>query len=412
MPHACGTPRAALALHGAARTDVERELAAMSEADRRSLNGVKFGRRFFGGEGPFEVASSAYGLFAQSNRSSLYPGQPGISSIGRMHQDLVDHALDLLNAPPGGAGVVTSGGTESVILALKAAVTRAKSRGLAVHEMQVVAAQSAHPCIDKAAELLNVCLKRVPTGRNLTADVAAMAAELSPATVLIYASFPSYPYGLVDDISALGALADSRGVWLHVDACMSGLLAPFARLNGEAIPDFDFSVPGVASVSADLHKHGYSAKGASLVLFRSAELARLASFSYANHPLPPMNTPTLAGTAPGAPIASAWAVMKYLGVAGYRDLAARLFASRKAIVAAIESVPGFAVIGQPLFSVVVVTSELHDLEKVRAELSRRRWFTLPVLQPSGIHLNVGPFDQPLALELAQDLRAAVETLRE
>jgi sphinganine-1-phosphate aldolase len=274
--------------------------------------------------------------------------------------------------------------------------------------MEVVAPQSAHPCIDKAAELLNVRLVRVRTRAEFTADAAQMAAAITPKTVMLYCSFPSYAYGLVDDIAALGALAASRQLWLHVDACLSGLLAPFARMNGEVIPPFDFDIPGVSSLSADLHKHGYSAKGASLILFRDADLARFATFSYANHPLSPMTTATLAGTASGAPIASAWAVMQHLGVAGYRELAARLFASRRAMVAAINGVPGFAVLGQPLFSIVVVTSGIHELEKVRNALGRKRWFAAPVLDPPGMHLNIGALDGPLAEELARDLNEAAE----
>jgi len=372
------------------------------------MDGVKFGRRFFGGDIPFELGEYASGLFAQSTRTSLYAGLPGPTSVERMHREIVDHALELLQAPLEARGVVTSGGTESVILALKAAVRRAQSRGLAVHEMEVVAPQSAHPCIDKAAELLNVRLVRVRTGADFTADVTEMAAAVTPRTVMLYSSFPSYAYGLVDDIRALGALAESQHVWLHVDACLSGLLAPFARMNGEVIPSFDFEIPGVSSLSADLHKHGYSAKGASLILFRDVDLARFATFSYSNHPLSPMTTPTLAGTASGAPIASAWAVMQHLGVAGYRELAARLSASRRAMVAAINSVPGFAVLGQPLFSIVVLTSGVHDLEKVRNALSRKRWFIAPVLDPPGMHMNVGAFDEPIAEELARDLGEATE----
>lgn len=400
--------RRPLALQGQSREEVEDKLRQLRRSDRRSLQGVRFGRRFYGGDAPFELGEYAGGLFAQSTRASLYAGLPGAASVEGMQRDIVDHALELLQAPPEARGVVTSGGTESVILALKAAVKRARSRGLAVHEMEVVAPHSAHPCIDKAAELLNVHLLRVPLRADFTADISGMAAAITPKTVMLYCSFPSYAHGLVDDIEGLGALAASRHLWLHVDACLSGLLAPFARMNGEVIPPFDFDIPGVSSLSADLHKHGYSAKGASLILFRDADLARFATFSYCNHPLAPMTTPTLAGTASGAPIASAWAVMQHLGVAGYRELAARLFASQRAMVAAINGVPGFAVLGQPLFSIVVLTSGIHDLEKVRNALTRKRWFTARVLDPPGIHMNVGAFDAPIAQELAQDLNEAAE----
>jgi glutamate/tyrosine decarboxylase-like PLP-dependent enzyme len=147
-----------------------------------------------------------------------------------------------------------------------------------------------------------------------------------------------------------------------------------------------------------------------LVLFRTAELAQRAAFEYADHPLPPMRTPTLAGTASGAPIASAWAAFEFLGVDGYRDLARRLFDVRRAIVTAVGKAAGFAVIGEPLFSLVVITSRTHDMVRVREWLNARHWFTLPVMDPPGIHLNLGAFDHGLAVELARDLNLAVENV--
>lgn len=399
--------RAALAPHGRTLAEVELELADMLEQDRQALAGVKFGRRFFGGEDLAALASRAYGLFAQTARSSAYPGFPGGVSMPRMQREVIENTLNLLNAPAGADGVITSGGTESVILAVKACVTRARSRGMRVSDMEILAANSAHPCLDKAADLLGVNLRRIQTTGSATVDVDAIAAAASPRTVMLYGSFPSYAYGSVDDIGALGRLALRLDTWLHVDACMSGFLAPFARMNGEPIPDFDFLVPGVSSLSADLHKHGYSAKGASALLFRSAELAAYGPFSYTDHPLPPMRTPTLAGTAPGAAIASAWAVMTHLGIAGYRDLTRLVFSARRAFVAAVESVPGFAVLGSPLFSIVVITSPVHDLAAVHRCLTQRSWFTLPVSEPRGIHLNIGAQDEPLAAELARDLSIAL-----
>lgn len=388
---------------GWSRSEVERRVVEMAAADQQVLDQVRFSRRFFGGPVPFDVAQKTYGAFAQATRAALYPGLPGPQSIALMQREVIEHALELMRAPGDASGLITSGGTESVIMAAKAAVTRAAARGIARHEMEIVAARSAHPCIDKAAELLGVRLRRVPVGQDWRADPKLMAEAISPRSVMLYASYPSYAYGLADDIVALGALAGAHGLWLHVDACMSGLLAPFLCLSGESLPAFDFAVDAVCSISADLHKHGYSAKGASLVLFRSEELAAWAPFEYADHPLPPMRTPTLAGTAAGAPIASAWAVMKYLGVQGYMALAADLARTRRAFESAIRGVPGFEILGEPLFSLLVVTSGVHDMVRVRAELGARRWFTLPVVDPPGIHINLGALDEPLAQLFARDL---------
>jgi glutamate/tyrosine decarboxylase-like PLP-dependent enzyme len=410
MDHLANASKPVLPAQGRGAAEVQADLIHMLAADRAAIASVKLARRFFGGEDVFDIAARACGIYAQTGRSALYPGMPGAAAMEFMQRRILEVALDLLRAPDGAAGLITSGGTESVIVALKACVTRAAARGLKRQDMYVIAPRTAHPCIDKAAELLGIRLQRVAVKADGAADIPAMRAALTSSTVMLYGSYPCYAYGTCDDIAALGALAAESETWLHVDACMSGFLAPFAKMNGEVLPDFDFSIPGVTSVSADLHKHGYSAKGASLVLFRTAELAQRAAFEYADHPLPPMRTPTLAGTASGAPIASAWAAFEFLGVDGYRDLARRLFDVRRAIVTAVGKAAGFAVIGEPLFSLVVITSRTHDMVRVREWLNARHWFTLPVMDPPGIHLNLGAFDHGLAVELARDLNLAVENV--
>jgi glutamate/tyrosine decarboxylase-like PLP-dependent enzyme len=162
-------------------------------------------------------------------------------------------------------------------------------------------------------------------------------------------------------------------------------------------------------MSADFHKHGYAAKGASVLLLPD-EPAQAIDFVYSDHPLPTMATETLAGTAPGAPFASAWAVMRYLGIDGYRRLAHDLSAARRAFVEAVGTVPGFAVLGDPLFSLAVVTSPCHDMKAVHQRMAARGWFTLAVTEPPGLHLNIGAGDGALAGRFADDLRAVGEEL--
>lgn len=394
---------AALPRDGLERYEVEAALEHFAAADREATGNVRFSRRFYPRDDVVAIASYAYGKFAQTGRSSPYPGLPSPRSIETMRTELEEAGLALMRAPCGARAVLTSGGTESVILALKSCLTLARRRGDLPGKPEVVAAWSAHPCIDKAAELLGATLVRVPVGADCRSDARAMADRISPSTVMLYGSFPSYSYGIEDDIAELGRIAGACGLWLHVDACMSGFLAPFLRMNGKAIPDFDFSVPGVASISADLHKHGYSAKGASMLLFRSAELADGHGFTYSDYPLPPMTTPTLAGTAPGAPIASAWAVMRYLGISGYRELADQLDAAREAIATAARAVPGYEVLGRPLFSLLVITSAVHDIPSVQRGLAGTGWFSLPVSRPPGIHINVSVPD----VDVADDFRRAL-----
>lgn len=382
---------------------LDETLLSMARLDSDAAKDIGFGRRFFPGEDVAAIAARACGLFAGAGRASPYPGLPSPPSMARMQRDLTRWTLELLNAPDNTAVLFTSGGTESVIMAAHAARRHAgKSSG---GRPEIIASRAAHPCIDKAASLFDLNLIRTPTGRDWRADLKAMEDAITPRTMMLYASFPSYAYGIEDDIEALAALARDRGIWLHIDACMSGFLAPFMRMNGETIPKGGLEIPGVTSVSADLHKHGYSAKGASVVAMPAAA-AEKSAFIYSNHPLPPMATPTLAGTAPGAPLASAWAVMRYLGEPGFRALAAELSAARQSFVTRIRDTEGFGVLGDPLFSIVVVTSEKHDMNAVHAGMAKRGWFLSKVGDPPGLHLNISAKDGPLAMRFAEDLRAA------
>ena len=390
-------------LQGMNAAELDGLLRSMAASDAQASAKIGFGRRFFPGDEVAAVAANACGLFAGAGRASPYPGLPTPPSMTRIQQDLTRWTLQLLNAPENTAVLFTSGGTESVIMAVHAARRQFAPQGGG--KAEIVASRAAHPCIDKAAALFDLNLIRTPSGKDRRADPRAMEAAITPRTMMLYASFPSYAYGIEDDIEALAAIARDRGIWLHVDACMSGYLAPFMRLNGDAIPKGGLETPGVTSVSADLHKHAYSAKGASVVLMPQSA-ADKAAFIYSDHPLPPMATPTLAGTAPGAPLASAWAVMRHLGEPGFRALAADLSAARENFIARIRETGSFSVLGDPRFSIVVVTSETHDMGAVHAGMGKRGWFLSKVADPSGLHLNISPTDGPLASRFAEDLLAA------
>lgn len=399
---------------GQSPDDVRQALIDWQGQDRAQVADIRFSRRFWAGEDVAAVAAQAYGLFANTGRASPYPGLPSPASITAMTRDLVTAGLHLMHAGDGcgagcGDGLITSGGTESAILATRAACARKTASGELPQEgslegpLEIIAPWSAHPCIDKAADLMGLRLIRVPLGADLVADPAAMEAAITPRTAMIYASFPSYPFGLCDDVAALAKLARKHGIWLHVDASMGGFLAPFLKAGGTPVPDFDFSVPGVCSIAMDLHKHGYGAKGAGLLLFRDGAHVEDAGFCYGDFPLPPMITRSLAGTSAGAPIAAAWAVFRYLGVAGYRRLADDLARVRDGLSAAIRSVDGFDVPGDPLFSVLAVTSQIHDMTRVYEALSARGWFFLPTHNPLGLQVNFSVCDGPLAPQLAEAL---------
>ena len=213
---------------------------------------------FHAGDDVLEVVRSAYAMYQSENGLGAGSAFP---SLAKMESDVVSIGLGLLNAPEGACGDMTSGGSESIFLALKACRDQARTKGADTRGMHVLMPRSAHPAFDKAAACLDLEILRVPVAPDYRADVAAMAAAASERTLMIVGSAPCFPYGVIDPIEELGELALAHEVWLHVDACVGGYFAPFARMNGVDLPAFDFSVPGVRSISADLHKYGYAAKG-------------------------------------------------------------------------------------------------------------------------------------------------------
>ena len=210
------------------------------------------------GEDVMQVAKEAYAIYQSENGL----GMAAFPSIRDMEQDVVSMGLGLLGAPEEACGNITSGGTESIVLAVKACRDQAAAAGRDVAGARIVVPRSAHPAFDKAARYLGLEVVRVPIAKDFTADVDAMSSAIDARTIMLVGSAPCFPYGVVDPIAQLGAVAEANDLWLHVDACVGGYFAPFARMNGVVLPDFDFSVPAVRSMSADLHKYGYAAKGA------------------------------------------------------------------------------------------------------------------------------------------------------
>ena len=348
------------------------------------------------------VQKEAYALYQSENGL----GPLAFPSLKRMEDEVVANGLALLHAPEGAAGNITSGGTDSITMAMKAARDYARNVKGAKGPLNIVIPWSAHPAFDKAAHMMEIEIRRIPLGADHLADVEAMGRAVDDKTVLIVGSAPCFSYGLIDPIATLGALAEARGLWLHVDACVGGYIAPFVRMNGGDVPPFDFEVPGVSSMSADLHKYGYCAKGASTVLFHSEELRKHMIFDTDDWPGGRMVTPTLAGTRPGGAIAAAWAVMNFLGVEGYRAKHKQVTDAREKIEAGVTAL-GFRVLGQPQLGIVAFTHDGIDCMAVWGKLFERGWFTSLTTEPKGLHLMLSPFHQQVADTYLADLEWAV-----
>ena len=395
-------PRRPLSAEGAPWPELQAQMDAYAGGDVAWREGKTAVYVFNAGPEVERVQKQAYVRFMSENGL----GPAAFPSLKRMEDEVIGFALELLHAPPGAAGTITSGGTDSIAMAVKAARDFArKGRGL-VGRLNVVVPRSAHPAFDKACAMMEIELRRVPV-TGFLADPAAMAAACDARTMMIVGSAPCFPYGLIDPIGELSKVAEARGLWLHVDACVGGFLAPFVRMNGADIAPFDFELPGVASMSADLHKYGYAAKGASTVLFRSAELQAHMVFDFKDWPGGRMVTPTLAGTRPGGAIAAAWAVMNFLGVAGYREKQAAVVRAREAIQAGVEAL-GFRVLGAPQLGLIAFTRDDVDPLKVWTKLRERGWFTSVTTEPRGLHLMLSPFHETVTQTYLADLAWAVE----
>jgi sphinganine-1-phosphate aldolase len=364
---------------------------------------------FHPGEDVMNVAKEAYALYQSENAL----GPAAFPSLRRMEEEVIGIALGLLHGPEGGTGNMTSGGTESIMLATKSCRDAAAAKGIDVHGANLVVPRTAHLAFDKAAHYLGLEIRRVDVTGEFLADPEAMRAATDDRTLMMVGSAPCFPYGLVDPIPALAEITRERDIWLHVDACVGGYLNPFAEMEGIELPEWDFRVDGVCTISADLHKYGYAAKGASTILHRSAEQHAYQLFQGDDWPAGAMTTPTVAGTRPGGAIASAWAVLHYLGVEGYREKVQVVTDTRARMMAAIDATPGLQTLGDPVLGLFAYGSDDPSLPifAVWGELKKRGWFTGLVTEPRGIHLMLSPSHAEVADTYLADLAEAVGTVR-
>jgi glutamate/tyrosine decarboxylase-like PLP-dependent enzyme len=261
---------------------------------------------------------------------------------------------------------------------------------------------SAHPAFDKAAHFMGLDTVRTSLQADFRADPAAIEAAITPDTVMIVGSVPAYPHGVIDPIGEIAALAQTHGIWMHVDACVGGYFAPFAKQIGETIPDWDFLIPGVTSISADLHKYGYTAKGASTLFFRDAESFAGMGWSFDNWPRGQYSTNTLVGTRAGGAIAAAWAVMKYLGQSGYQRVTQRVLDTRSALQTGTTSL-GLPTFGDPKLSILAYGSYEHNIADIGKRMTERGWIVGHVTTPPGFHHMLNLTHEPAIPKYLNDL---------
>ena len=373
--------------------------------DVRWRDGRAFTLVYYGGPDVLAVAEEAYRRYASENalNTDAFP------SLRTIQADVVEMVAAWLGADASAAGFMTSGGTESILLAVKAARDRGRAeRGIVTPN--VVLPASAHAAFEKGCAYFGVESRRIAVDAAWRADVDAMAAAVDDNTVLIVGSAPQYPQGVVDPIADIAAVAASRDINCHVDACMGGVTLTFLARLGEAVPPWNFTVPGVTSISVDLHKYGYTAKGASVIMYRTKQLRAYQTYVTDNWLGGLYGSSGILGTKGGGSMAAAWAVMNYLGDEGYTRLTAAARTACLQLAAAIEATPELALRAAPDATLVAfgAADEARlDVFAVADALWRRGWYVDRQGPPPSLHCTVSQIHAGLIDEFVADLRASI-----
>jgi glutamate/tyrosine decarboxylase-like PLP-dependent enzyme len=402
-------------------TEVLERLSAMRAGDPPIHGGRVLAYVFDSGvAGLADVAGQALQMYAGVNMldPTVFP------SVAMLENDLVGYGLGLLGGGPASAGVVTSGGTESCLLAVKTARDAWRARGGEGTPVLVMPV-TGHPAFVKAAHYFGLERRVLPVDvsdfRVRTSDVAAALDDLGERVALVVVSAPSYAHGVVDPVREVAALAAERGVPCHSDACIGGWTLPYLRRLGRPIPDFDLSVPGVSSLSADLHKYGYAPKGTSLLLFADASYRRHLFFASSEWPGYPVVNSTMQSTKSAGPAAAAWAVLRAVGDDGFAELVRATAEATDRIVAGVAELPGLRVLGRPDATLVAVAADGGpddggvDPFVLADEMTERGWFVQPQPAvgelPRNVHLTVQAASLATVEGFLTDLRAAADAAR-
>ncbi|XVF85310.1 hypothetical protein PTKIN_Ptkin17bG0107400 [Pterospermum kingtungense] len=362
-------------------------------------------------EGHFSLINDACSMFAHTNPLHMDVFQ----SVAKFEAEVVAMTADLLGSrekASGGqvCGNMTSGGTESILLAVKTSRDYMKmKKGITRPEM--IIAESGHSAYDKAAQYFNIKLRRVPVNKDFQADVKAIRKQINRNTILIVGSAPGFPHGIIDPIEELGKLAYSYGICFHVDLCLGGFVLPFARKLGYPIPPFDFTVKGVTSISVDVHKYGLAPKGTSVVLYRNHDIRKNQFVAVTEWTGGLYVSPTIAGSRPGGLIAGAWAAMMSLGQEGYLENTRKIMEVSKMIEQGIKEIPELFIIGKPAMTIVAFGSSVLDIFEVNDILSSKGWHLNALQRPDSIHICVTLQHVPIVDTFLQDLREAVRTVK-
>jgi len=359
-----------------------------------------------------EVVKQAYLMFLSENAldPTVFP------SLLKLETEVVRMIANLLRGDEHVVGNVTSGGTESILLAVKTARDKARAERPNITTPEMVLPITAHPAFHKAAHYFGVKPVLVPINpQTYQADVDAMRDAVNSNTILLVGSAPCWSQGVIDPIAEIGALALEKELLFHVDSCVGGIHLSFMRKMGYEVPNFDFTVPGVSSISVDIHKYGYAAKGSSTILYRDKSLRRYQLYACADTTGYALINPTILSTKSGGPLAGAWAILNYLGEEGYERIVRAVQDATHRLIAGINNIDGLRVLGQPNMCVFSFASDIINVYQLADVMRKRGWylqsqFSTP-LSPRNLHISVNYGTVSMVDALLNDLRESVEVVK-
>ena len=394
---------------GLSKQEVLTTLQAFKAHDMDWKSGKVWCYVYTPGEDSAEVTREAYLEFLSENGldPTVFP------SLLKLETDVVRAVIQLLRGDSNAVGHLTSGGTESIMLAVKAARDRARALKPQIKEPEMVLPKTAHAAFHKAAHYLSV----KPVLVDIDPETFQVRAEdmekaITENTILLVASAPSYSQGVIDPILEIGRIAQKQNLLFHVDACVGGLHLSFMRKLGYQAPDFDFTVPGVTSISTDLHKYGYAAKGCSVIMYRSKDLRKYQIFACTDTTGYTLINPTVLSSKSGGPMAGAWAVLNFLGEEGYKKIIREVQEATQRLIDGIDAIDELQVLGKPAMCMFSFKSDAINVYQLADEMNARGWyiqgqFSTP-LTPRNLHISVNHGTIHNVDALLKDLRECVQ----
>lgn len=384
-------------------------LKSLRSDDYQWKSGRVFGLTYGTESAHHQFIKSAYGEFISEN----FLNPMAFKSLKKMEYEVVRMSINLLNGDEGCVGTMTSGGTESLLMAVKAAREYARKHKPWIRKPELICSEATHVAVEKACYYFGVKYVPVKVDKNFKIDLKQLKKKMNRNTIMMIGSAPQYPQGVIDPIEEMGEIAIKKKVLFHVDACIGGFMLPWIEKLGEKLPPFDFRVKGVTSISADLHKYGFTAKGASVVMYRDMKYMKHQFFVSTGWTGGIYASPNMPGTRPGGAIACAWAVLNKLGQEGYLAEMKKTLALAKKWRAKINSYDELEVLGEPkgtIFSFATKDRSLSTLA-IADQMTSKGWYFDRQQNPESIHLTIMPNQEKAFNAFFKDLSEAIEVVK-